>query len=164
MNADVSGATPKELTIDRLDIEEAFRPWRDPALTTPNHFLDCKTGEVLWLYEEDATYELITGEPAEQNAAVHASINAERERYLWIKPLENDDFQQMLRDFLDTEWTRDANQRMNAIDAYTGAIGRWKRHVGDIEAIHAFQRYESEQTMKLGEEFLRANGINPVWE
>lgn len=131
---------------------------------TPIHVLDLATGEVLWLYESDEDFESATGEPFERNAEVRIRINSEPQRYLRIEPLDHYDFQQMLRDFLLTDWTTDKDRWQDAYDAYNGAIGRWKRRVRDRDAIHAFREYESEQILKRGEEFLRENGVIPVWK
>ena len=152
----------KELRVNRWDIEAAMNPPQD--LHGMEHYLDRETGEVLWLYEEDWDYQFATGEPAEDNAKLKRRVDTEPERHLLIVPLDQSDFQKMLRDFLLTDWTTDKDRWQDAYDAYNGAIGRWKRRVRDRDAIHAFREYESEQILKRGEEFLRENGVIPVWK
>lgn len=154
----------KKLAMHRWDLEAAMNPSEDVNGRTPMHFLDRETGEFFWLYEDDDHFASATGEPAERNAEMHRRIDSEPTRYLGILPLDHRDFQRMLRDFLATDWTTDEDRREDARDAYTGAIGRWKRRVRDREAIEAFRRYETEQTLKRGEEFLRENGILPLWK
>lgn len=153
----------KELRVNRWDIEAAMNPPQDMG-GDMMHYLDRETGEVFWLCEDDSNYEFTTGEPAEDNAKLKHRVDTEPERYLWIVPLDQFDFQQMLRDFLLTDWTTDKDRWQDAYDAYNGAIGRWKRRVRDRDAIHAFREYESEQILKRGEEFLRENGVIPVWK
>ncbi len=155
---------PKKVTMYRWDLEAAMNPAADVNGRTPMHFLDRETGEFFRLYDDDDDFESATGEPAEYNAKMRDRIDNEPTRYLQILPLDHRDFQRMLRNFLASDWTTDEDRRQNARDAYTGAIGRWKRRVRDREAIEGFKRYEAEQTVTWGEEFLRENGIIPLWK
>jgi len=60
--------------------------------------------------------------------------------------------------------TRDKARRQRAEDAYRGSIGKWKRDVGDEEAVDAFYAFREAEIVAMAEEFLRENGIEPVWK
>lgn len=52
---------------------------------------------------------------------------------------------------------------VNAEEAYSGSIGRWKKHVRDDDAIHAFYNFRDALIEKLAEEWLGDHGIAPIW-
>ena len=62
-----------------------------------------------------------------------------------------------------SDWTRDKGRRHRAEDAYRGSIGKWKRDVGDDDAIHAFYDFRDAEIEAMAKAFLRENGIKPVW-
>lgn len=126
-------------------------------------YLDRQTGDVVWLYGSDDDAEMEVGIPADENRQERLAIEAEPERYLEIPGLDHDDHHRILRRFLMSEWTRDKARRRRAEDAYRGSIGKWKRDVGDEDAIHAFYDFRDAEIEAMAEEFLRENGIEPIW-
>ena len=126
-------------------------------------YLDRRTGEVVWLYEDDDDAYGEVGIPAEENREGRERVAAEPERYLEIPGLDHGDHHDILRQFLRSDWTGDDARWRRAGEAYSGSIGRWKRDVRDEEAVHAFHAFQEEQIAKLAEEFLLENGVVPEW-
>ena len=126
-------------------------------------YLDRKTGDVIWLYESDHDAEMEAGISADENRQEQEAVDAEPERYLEIPGLDHDDHHRILRRFLMSGWTRDKARRRRAEDAYRGSIGKWKRDVDDDEAIHTFYAFREAEIEAMAEEFLRENGIEPIW-
>ena len=152
------------LGIDRGLFAMAFGRDVDYHDTLPQLiYLDRQTGDIVWLYgsDDDATME--AGIPADQNRMGRQAIKAEPERYLEIPGLDHDDHHRILRRFLMSDWTRDKGRRHRAEDAYRGSIGKWKRDVGDDDAIHAFYDFRDAEIEAMAKAFLRENGIEPVW-
>ena len=127
-------------------------------------YLDRQTGDIVWLYGSDDDAYMEVGIPAEDNRQEREAIEAEPERYLEVPGLDHDDHHRILRRFLMSDWTRDKERRQRAEDAYRGSIGKWKRDAGDEEAINAFYDFREAEIVAMAEEFLRENGIEPIWK
>ena len=127
-------------------------------------YLDRQTGGIVWLYETDDDAEMEVGIPAEENRQEREAVDAAPERYLEIPGLDHDDHHRILRRFLVSNWTRDKERRQRAEDAYRGSIGKWKRDVRDEAAIDAFYAFREAEIVAMAEEFLRENGIEPIWK
>ena len=127
-------------------------------------YLDRETGDIAWLYETDSDAEMEVGIPAEENRRERLAIETDPDRYLEIPGLDHDDHHRLLRRFLRSDWTHDKARRQRAEDAYRGSIGRWKRDVGDEDAVDAFYAFREAEIVAMAEEFLRENGIEPAWK
>jgi hypothetical protein len=127
-------------------------------------YLDRHTGDVMWLYESDEDAFLEVGLSAAENRGQRERIAAEPNRYLENPGLDHDDHHQILKRFLRSDWTDDANRSSKAFEAYSGSIGGWKKSVNDEGAIHAFYEYQETRITELAEEFLAENGIVPNWK
>lgn len=151
-------------TIDKIMFIDAFEHGVDGRLDYARlAYLDRNTGQVLWLYEQDEHALDEANIPMEVNREGWKRIVADRERYLAIGSLHHGDEHDILRRFLRSNWTDDDARRERAREAYSGSIGRWKRHVRDAEAVRAYFAFQEEQVISLAEEFLRENGIEPQW-
>ena len=126
-------------------------------------FLDRSTGEVFWLYKDDEAGWDEVGMPPEENRAGWDRVLADRGRFLEIEPLDYLDRRDILGRFLRSNWTDDDARRRRAREAYSGAIGRWKRDVRDGEAVRAYLAYQDQEALEQAEEFLRENGVEPKW-
>ena len=131
-----------------------------PILT----YVDLETGEVMWVYEDDDDAEMAAGVPAGDNSANRHRVEADPNRYLEVPGLDHGDHHEILREFLDSDWTPDAAKRARARNAYSGSIGGWKKSINDDTIIHAFHDYEDRRTKEMAEDFLRGHGIEPVWK
>ncbi len=151
--------------IDRTSFMLAFEEGASFDYAEPQTFhLDRRTGEVLWVYENDEDAESVVGIPPEENRALRERVEADPGRYLDIPSLDGGDYGRMLRDFLRSDWTDDEARRQRAADAYSGRIGQWKRRVDDRETIDAFNAFRDRRAGELAEEFLREEGIEPRWK
>ena len=152
------------MTIDRTVFMMAFGRDVDFHDACPQStYLDRRTGEIVWLYEDDDDAFGEVGIPAEENREGRERVAAEPERYLEITGLDHGDHHEILRQFLRSDWTDDDVLRRRAEEAYSGSIGRWKRDVCDEGAVHAFYAFQEERIAKLADAFLRENGIVPKW-
>ena len=155
----------KRLTIERFDFELAFSHPPDPMYaSTQFAYLDRHTGEVIWVYEDDEDAELVVGIPAEENRAVRQRIEAAPERYLEIPGLDHGDDHEILKAFLNSDWTDDDEVWRRTKYAYRGSIGRWKRAVNDRDVIHAYHDFSNRRAAEMADEFLREHGIEPDWK
>ena len=125
-------------------------------------YLDRRTGGVVWTYncDDDAQGE---GIPAEDNREERERVAAEPVRYLKIPGLDHGQHHEILRQFLQSDWTRDYARRRRVGEAYFGSIGAWKKEVRDEEAVDTFRDFREAEITKRAEEFLRENGIDPEW-
>ncbi len=156
---------PKKLTIDRLDFDLAFSHAPDPLYaSTQSAYLDRQTGEVIWVYENDEDAEMEAKIPAKENRAVWQRIEATRERFLEIPGLDHGDDHDILRAFLNSEWTDNDQVWRKTNHAYRGSIGRWKRAVNDRDVIHAYHDFSDRRAAEMADEFLREHGIEPDWK
>ena len=103
------------------------------------------------------------GIPAAENRALCEGIAAAPARYLEIPGLDHGDRHDMLRAFLKSDWTDDEALWRRVYEAYTGSIGRWKKAVRDRSIVDAFNVFQERRAAELGEDFLRAQGIEPEW-
>lgn len=126
-------------------------------------FLDRRTGEVIWIFETDEEAEMEAGIPADDNRRDRERIEAEPDRFLEIPGLYHGDHHDILRAFLRSSWCDEERRLENAEEAYSGSIGRWKRHVRDEDAVHAYYDFRDARVKDLAEEWLRDTGIAPVW-
>ena len=150
--------------IDRALFTMAFGRDVDYHDTVPQLiYLNRQTGDIVWLYGSDDDAYMEAGIPADDNREGRQAIDAEPDRYLEIPGLDHDDHHRILRRFLRSGWTRDEARRQRVEDAYAGSIGKWKRDVGDEDAIHAFYDFRDAEIEAMAEEFLRENGIDPIW-
>ena len=160
----MSHSNLRKVEIDRFSFQSAFA--RDAIFedTYPQYaYLDLETGETIWVYENDEHAEDEANIPAEENAALRERVEAEPGRFLEVPGLDHGDHHDVLRKFLKSKWTDDEERWSHAWDAYSGSIGRWKRAVGDEEIVHAYHAFCERRMQELAEEFLRENGIEPVW-
>jgi hypothetical protein len=126
-------------------------------------YLDRKSGEILWVYEEDEAAHMDVGIPPEENAAARRLVAAAADRYLEIPGLDHGDHHEILREFLASNWTDDEKLKSRARAAYFGSIGGWKEAVGDERVVHAFYDFRERRTKQMAEDFLRRHGIEPQW-
>ena len=127
-------------------------------------YLDRQSGDIVWLYVTDDEAYMEVGTPVDEHRQERLAVEADPERYLEIPGLDHDDHHRILRRFLWSDWTRDKDRRQRAEDAYRGSIGKWKRDVRDEEAVDAFYAFREAEIVAMAEEFLRENGIEPVWK
>ena len=126
-------------------------------------YLDRQTGDIVWLYGSDGDAFMEAGIPADENREGREAVDAEPDRYLEIPGLDHDDHHRILKRFLWSDWTGDKERRRRAEDTYAGSIGKWKRDVGDEDAVHAFYDFRDAEIEAMAVEFLRENGIEPNW-
>ncbi len=131
-----------------------------PRLT----YLDRCTGKVIWVYPTDDDAYMEAGIPADENRQERERVAGDSERYLEIPGLDHGDHHEILKAFLSSDWTDDEEQRQNAEMAYFGSIGGWKQSVHDQGAVYSFYDFRGQRIRMLAEEFLQANGIDPVWK
>ena len=153
------------LVIDRMLFTMAFGRDVDFHDSFPQStYLDRRTGEVIWLYEDDEDAYGEAGIPAEENRQGRKRVAAEPERYLEIAGFDHGEHHEILRQFLRSDWTDDDARWRSADAAYSGSIGRWKRDVRDEGAVHSFYDFQEKRIAELAEELLRENGIVPDWK
>lgn len=155
----------RQVTIDKDFFLMAFgRDVDYETMESQIGYLDRESGEVIWIFEDDEDAEMVVDIPADENRRERERIEADPERFLEIPGLDHGDHHDILRAFLRSSWCDDEWRLENAAAAYSGSIGRWKRHVRDDDAVHAFYDFQDACLAKLAEEWLRDHGIAPVWK
>ena len=138
---------------------------RDERSMEPHSaFLDLESGDIDWLYEDDADAESLSGS-ATENAELRELISRFPSRYVEIPGLARSEVHGMLDEFLASEWTLDAKARQRANEAHLGSIGRWIHELGDEDdaTVDAFRDFQGDAIQTLAEELLREHGIEPEW-
>lgn len=159
------GTSKRQLAIDKDYFLMAFgRDVDYEAMGSDLGYLDRETGEVIWIFEDDEDAEMVVGIPADDDRRERERIEADPDRFLEIPGLWHGDHHDILRTFLRSRWSDDERRMQNAEEAYSGSIGRWKRHVRDDAAIDAFYAFRDALVTKLAEDWLRDHGITPVWK
>ncbi len=154
----------RNLTIDQALFSLAFDrdvDFHDACPTST--YLDLQTGDIIWVYEDDEDAYMEAGVPADDNRAARESIEATPNRYLEIPGLDHGDHHEILREFLDSDWTDDDERHARARNAYAGSIGGWKKSVDADSIVHAFHAYHDGKTTEMAGAFLREHGIKPDW-
>jgi len=155
----------RKLAIDKDMFLMAFgRDVDYEAMGSDLSYLDRETGEVIWIFETDEEAELLVGIPTDDNRRDRERMEADPGRFREIPGLDHGDHHDILRAFLRSAWCDDERRRLNATEAYSGSIGRWKSSVRDEEAVHAFYDFRDALVVKLAEEWLRDNAIAPIWK
>ncbi len=154
----------RPLAIDQILFMAAFGIDVDYRDMEPQfNYLDKRTGDVIWVYESDDDAEMNAGIPADENRQDRERVAADPERYLEVPGLDHGEHHDILKAFLRSDWTDDEQRIQNADTAYFGSIGGWKENVNDRDAVHAYYDFRDQALSMLAEDFLRANGIAPIW-
>ncbi len=126
-------------------------------------WLDRRKGHVLWVCEkdEDASHEL--GISPDENREARERVSAESDRYLEIPGLEHGEHHEILKRFLQSEWTDDKRLRESVEGKFFKSIGGWKNAV-PCYVVNAFEAFKGEEILNMADEWLRQNGIDPIWK
>lgn len=127
-------------------------------------YLNRENSDILWVYEDDEDARWDGGIPAERNRKLREQIKATPDRYLEIPGLSHGGHHEILREFLDSDWTEDENEWKRVHNAYYGSIGGWKKSLDDDGITDVFYRFRERRMEQLAEEFLREHGIEPQWK
>jgi len=160
----MSDSKLRRLSIDRELFTLAFGrdvDFHDPCPTST--YLDLRTGAVYWVYQDDNDAYLDFGIPIEDKRASRERVKATPNLYLEIPGLNHGDHHEILREFLESDGTEDAEERERARNAYSGSVGGWKKSQEDESIAHAFYDYRDQSTTQMAEDFLRKHGIEPDW-
>ena len=154
----------RKFIVNELMFIQAFE--RDEVFSDPcsqSAFLDLETGDVIWVFEEDDDAEMYAGIDPEENAALRTQIDIYPARYLEIPGRDHGEHHDILRDFLNSNWTDDKELWTLAQNVYSGSIGRWKEGVDNPDAVHGYYDFRDQRIKEMAEEFLRENDIQPIW-
>jgi hypothetical protein len=121
-------------------------------------YLDRDSGEIVWVFEDDQLTEG-TASP-EENAELRRRVADNPTRYLEVPRLDHGDHHDILREFLDSDWTEDENAKRNAEQAYIGSIGHWIKKVEAEGAVSSYYEFRDRKIAEMASDFLRKHGIN----
>ncbi len=149
----------KKHKLDEVLFSMEFSRDSDYHDTAPiNTYLSKITGEVLWVYEDDESAEMAGMDP-EQNRHNRNQVDSASENYLVIPGLSHEQHHEILKAFLDSDWTANQNQHSSAQTAYIGSIGAWLKRVDDDTAVEAYFNFREKSIDRMKREFLHDNGI-----
>jgi len=157
-----------KIEIDQEDFIRAFgRDWEFHDVCPRNTYLDQEDGNVLLVYEDDEDASFEDGIPAEENRVMRERIEATPDRYLEISGLSHGEHHEILREFLDSDWTSDEQEKDKARSAYFKSIGGWIKKLHDSDnsdIVCRFYTFRDLKIRQLAKEFLNENNIDPGWE
>jgi len=153
----------RKISIEAFMLMDAFERDVDFEQYSQSAYLDLEAGKVVWLFDEDDDAELWAGIPAHENNALRKLIEAGPERYLEIRGRDHGEHHDILREFLNSNWTDDEALWKKAHDAYSGSIGGWKEEVDDQGAVNSYYEFRERRIKELAEAFLNEHGIQPIW-
>ena len=143
------------LAFDRdVDFHDAY-----PTST----YLDLETGNTIWVYEDDEDAYMEAGISTDDNRRTRERVESIPGQYLEIPGLDHGDHHDILRGFLDSDWTASKERHAKARNAYFGSIGGWKKSVDDDSIVHEFHDYRDRKTKQMADDFLHEHGIQPDW-
>ena len=128
-----------------------------------NTWLDRRTGHVLWICEKGEHAPYVLGISPDENREARVRVSAEPDRYLEILGLGHGEHHEILKKFLQSEWTDDMDLRKSIEGKYFKSIGGWKNAVPRYVS-NAFEAFKGEEILNLAEEWLRQNEIDPIWK
>ncbi len=153
----------RKISVDEFMFLEAFQRDEDYEYYPQSTYLDLKTGKILWIFADDHDAEMWAGMEPEENAALREKVDTASEMYLEIRGRDHGEHHNILREFLNSNWTDDEELREKARDAYSGSIGGWKEEVDDRYVVNAYYDFRDWKIKELAEEFLHENDIQPIW-
>ena len=146
----------RQISIDRFLFLSRFST--DPAYSMTAYseecFLDRESGELIWIMEvwDD-----------DLNQESRAKLDSDPDRYIEISFSDHGCHHELLREFIESDWTENAELRKKAADSYLSSIGGWTESMEETGAKYAFEAYKEERFQQLAEEFLAEHGIKPIW-
>ena len=154
----------QSVRINQIAFFDAFERDVDfRAMYPQSAYLDLDTGEVAWVFEKDEDAEFAAGIEPEENRAVKVRIDASPGRYLEIPGRDHGEHHEILREFLNSDWTGDKELKSTARQAYSGSIGRWIKTIDNRDVVHAYYDFRDQRIKELAEEFFHEHDIQPVW-
>ena len=121
------------LKIDSTFFDMAFH--RDIEYHRPYDgawYLDLKTGDVSWVYHEDH-YAESDGFSAEDNKVLREEVESKPDEFAEIPGLHHGGHHDILKSFINSDWTADESLREKVLSCYQDSIGRWKENVGKLD-------------------------------
>ena len=154
----------QKLTIDWGVFKIAFDRDADFHDAYPQSaYMDRRTGEIIWFFDDDKHAWMETGTPAEENQAARQRVESMPDQFLKIPGLSHGEHHEILKEFLDSDWIDNDNTKRVIRDAYFGSIGGWIHSV-DESTVEAFYEYKDHRLEQMREKFLRSHGIEPNWK
>ena len=156
----------KELKIDSNLFAMAFVGDKYPV-HPPKTYLNLEKGEVEWVWDNDDEAYFDLGIKPSENAGKREMIKNSPEKFLDIPSLAHDIhydiYQDVLQEFLNSEWTENKVRWVNALNSYDGSIGRWMRSVDDQDAIYSYKAFREGKVIEMAEEYLKKHNVQPKW-
>lgn len=122
-----------KLRINRTLFDMAFH--RDIEYHRPYDgawYLDRKTGDVFWVYDEDDHAEL-DGHSAKENKELREGVDSNPDQFAEIPGLHHGEHHDILIGFINSDWTADESLREKVLFCYQDSIGRWMEKVGQLD-------------------------------
>ena len=154
----------KRIEIDETLFQMALGQDTDYMPYRQYSYLDLDTGEIIWVFDNDDEAYIDVGIKPSENAVSKEMINKAPTKYLRIPGQNQSKQHEMLKEFLESNWTDDEGLWEHTIISYSGSIGRWIRAVDDQEIINKFKDFRWNKIKETVEEFLNKNGIMPIWQ
>ena len=121
------------LKIDRAQFDMAIG--RDTAYSEPFNqkpYLDLTTGDIRWIFDDEDSARSY-GYSAEENKARREEVESKPDEFAEIPGLHHGGHHDILKSFINSDWTADESLREKVLSCYQDSIGRWKENVGKLD-------------------------------
>ena len=153
----------KQLAIDSLFIE-IFQQDRDYDYSECSYYFDLERGHIIVIpfeIEEDET--VWNGISSISAAVMTQEIESNDDRYIKFHGLSHYEHHDILRNFLQSDWTDDKELLQKAREAYFGSVGGWKEKIGyDDYILNHWYVFQEEEILRRALEFLHDHQIEPI--
>ena len=150
------------ILIDETTFREAFDRDIDQEAYPATTYLDKKTGMVHWVYDSDEAAYIGCGIPESENRRARIKISNTKGRYLEIPGLSHGEHHDILKEFLDSDWTENQKTKKVIKGFYHGSIGAWKKDVSQ-DIWYTFADFKEKNIEQRMNSFLQGKGLEPEW-
>jgi len=155
----------KKINVDFEMFKMAFAKDRYFLPYQQETYFDLDTGAIVWVDEKNTFAAECALIILLANAETREEINKAPGKYLRIPGQARGKQNEILKEFLESDWTDDELLWEHALSSYSGSIGKWIRAVkNDQEIINEFIDFRWNKIKETVEEFLNKNGIMPIWQ
>ncbi len=155
----------KKINVDFEMFKEAFGRDRYFLPYQQETYMNLETGAIVWVYDNNDDVDSDADLKPLGSAVSKEMINKAPTKYLRIPGQTQSKQHEMLKEFLESDWTDDELLWEHALSSYSGSIGKWIRAVkNDQEIISKFMDFRWNKIKETVEEFLNKNGIIPIWQ
>jgi hypothetical protein len=139
-----------------------------PLAMSTDAYLDRKSGAIRYavIGELDPSIRCEYGEDyVDEILEDTHDVNANPDNFVRLPPMSHGEHHAIMQDFLESNWTVDAEQKTKVQDVYypRKSIGYWIKNVSP-DIAEKFFRHKEAEIQRRAEQFLRDNDVDFEWQ